>query len=74
MSSDRGHDPRWQKVIDCIDEHGPTDTWKKNAKVDVTVNVRVTLYYPLPYPPAGRSSRELGGVGGCTYPHARPLS
>ena len=36
--------------------------------------IRVTLYYPLPYPPAGRSSRELGGVGGCTYPHARPLS
>ena len=36
MSNDRGHDARYQLVVDAIDKHGPTDGWKQRAKLNVT--------------------------------------
>ena len=36
MAQDRGHDPRYQKIVDTIEGVGPTPGWKKRAKVDVT--------------------------------------
>ena len=36
MSNDRGHDARYQRVVDAIDEHGPNNSWKQRAKLNVT--------------------------------------
>ena len=42
MSNDRGHEPRtvhdarYQRVVDAIDEHGPNNSWKQRAKLNVT--------------------------------------
>ena len=33
VSNDRGHDARYQRVVDAIDEYGPNDAWKQRAKV-----------------------------------------
>ena len=36
MSNDRGHDARYQLVVDAIDKHGPSDGWRQRAKLNVT--------------------------------------
>ena len=43
VSNDRGHDARYQRVVDAIDEYGPNDAWKQRAKVNVTPYYRAAL-------------------------------
>ena len=66
MFSDRGHDARWQQVVNCIDANGPDDVWKKHAKMDATIFYDAAMRGTGPgmvNPDCGKCKKKAGVEG-----------